>query len=146
MLTKNKTGAVILSSLTVLAFALTAVVVNVLLPYWQTGDMHSIVTNPENLTKPGDVLALAVILVLLLAALVAIGAYWLYKFFGEAYYGRRGAVRWIIFGVLLALLLRVPDWFFPTGWPVLKGFFQFLSVFVAFALARLLVPIHRKPA
>ena len=146
MLNKSKKNAVILSCTIVFSFALSSALVNLLLPYLLTGNLRVIIENPENLNTPADYLSLVVLLVVVLGGLIAIGAYWLYKFFGEAYYGNKGILRWALFGVLFALLIKTPDWFLGERLPIIKNLLEFLSLFAAFFLARWIVPIQRKPA
>jgi hypothetical protein len=67
----------------------------------------------------------------------------LYRFFGERYYGHRGALRWALFGGFFALLLRLPDWLLPDSMGLLGDILGFLGLFVAFFLARRLVPLER---
>jgi hypothetical protein len=144
MLNKSKTGAVILSAVAVLSFTLTSAALNILLPYLLTGDLTVIVAQPERLSNPADVLALALITLIALLGLTALTAYWLYRFFGPAYYGRRGAARWALFGFLLALLIKLPDWLFsPSLWWV-KYIVYTLSAFIAFFIARRLLPLKQK--
>lgn len=144
MLDKSVRGAVLLSAIGVLAFALTSAVLNLLLPYLLTGDVRLVIAQPERLQQPGDLLALAGILGFFLLLLVGLGAFWLYRFFGEAYYGPRGAVRWALFGALLAPLLKLPDWLVPAGFWLVRDILWVLSPFIAFFLARWLIPLKRR--
>jgi hypothetical protein len=73
-----------------------------------------------------------------------LGAYWLYRFFSPAYYGPRGAARWALFGALLAVLLKLPDWLLPESWRLVKFVIWILSAFVAFFIARRLLPLKRE--
>ena len=146
MLTKSKKSALLLSTLAVLSFTATSALVNILLPYWLTSDVRVVVENPERLSSPADVLALALITLIALLILIAAAAYWLYRFFGEAYYGRRGAARWALFGVLLALLIKLPDWLLSERLWLVKYAVYILSAFIAFFVARWLVPLKRKKA
>jgi hypothetical protein len=138
---KTKISAFVLSGIIVLSFAVTSALLTILLPYLLTGDIHSVVANPENLTQPEDFLALTGLLALLLLALISMGAYILYRFFGEKYYGKRGALRWALFGALSALFFQIPDWLFPERTNILKGVWQLLSIFIGFFLARSILPI-----
>ena len=146
MLTKSKKNAVILSCTIVFSFAITSALLNILLPYLLTGNLRVIIENPQNLSTLADFLSLAVLLVVVLGGLIAIGAYWLYKFFGEAYYENKGILRWALFGALFALFFKTPDWFLGERLPVIKNLLQFLSLFAAFFLTRWIVPIQSKPA
>ena len=85
-----------------LTFSPTGAVLNILLPYWLTGDIHTVVANPESLSQPGS------LLVLLVpdnycGFMVALGAFWLYRFFGEAHFGEHAPLRWALFGVFSRL-------------------------------------------
>jgi hypothetical protein len=142
---KTRKSAFLLSAAAVLSFALTSAVLNIFLPYLLTGDVRTVIENPEHLSQPGQVLALAGILSLFLLILIGLGAFWLYRFFGEVYYGPRSAARWAVFGALLALLLKLPDWLVSEGlWLVVKYAIWILSPFIAFFVARWLLPLKRK--
>lgn len=142
---KSRKSALLLSAAVVFSFALTSAVLNILLPYLLTGDIHTIIEKPERLSQPGQALALVGILSLFLLILIGLGAFWLYRFFSEVYYGPRGAARWALFGALLALLLKLPDWLSSEGlWLVVKYTIWILSPFIAFFVARWLLPLKRK--
>jgi hypothetical protein len=140
MLKKSWKSAFLMSAAAVLAFAAVSAAANILLPYLLTGDVRVIVAHPERLSNPGDVLALALITLIALLVLVASGAYWLSRFFGPAYYGPRGLVRWALFGALLALLLKLPDWLLPEAWWLVKYALWIMSGFIAFFITRWLIP------
>ena len=140
-LLKSKKSALILATIVVLSFSLTMAIFEILMPYWLNGSANSIVADPERLSQPGSLVGLSVFLIAILLILIFIGAFWLYRFFGERYYGRRGALRWALFGVMFALLMQGFDLIFGENLPVIKGVLQFLSVFGAFFLSRLLLPI-----
>lgn len=144
MLNKSRKSAVILSAAGVLSFTLVSAVLNLLLPYLLTGDVRTIVEHPERLSNPADLIALVLITLVALLALIASAAYWLYRYFGEAYYGGRGAARWAVFGALLALLIKLPDWLLPANLWLVKDLFWVISPFLAFFAARLLFPLRRK--
>jgi hypothetical protein len=141
VLSKSLKSAILLSLIGVLSFALTSAVLNLLLPYLLTGDLRLIIAQPERLQQPGELFVLVGILGFFLLLLVALAAFWLYRFFGEAYYGPRGAARWAIFGALLALLLKLPDWLVPEGLGFIRDILWILSAFIAFFVARWLVPL-----
>ena len=141
---KSRKSAFLLSAVAVLSFTVISAVVNILLPYLLTGNLHTVIENPERLSQPVQVLALVGILSLFLLVLIGLGALWLYRFFGEAYFGPRGAARWAVFGMLLALLLKLPDWLSPEGSRLVKYAVWILSPFVAFFVARWLLPLKRK--
>jgi hypothetical protein len=143
VLLKSWKGAFLMSAVAVLSFTAASAVMNILLPYLLTGDVRVIIENPERLSNPGDVLTLALILLIAFLFLIALGAYWLYRFFGPAYYGPRGAARWALFGALLAVLLKLPDWLLPNDWLLAKYAIWILSAFIAFFLARWLVPLKK---
>ncbi len=143
MLKKSRTGAFILSAITVLSFSLVTGLINILIPYLTTGDMQTVIADPTRLSKIEDFLQLGAILLGLLLVLTAIGAYWLYKFFGDGYFGGRGALRWALFGAFFALFIAVPDRFLPDNWQILGMILKFLGVFAAFFLSRLIVPVIR---
>jgi hypothetical protein len=77
-----------------------------------------------------------------LLILIGLGAFWLYRFFGEAYYGR-AAQPAAVFGALLALLLQLPNCLPPDGLRLLKYAVWISSPFIAFFLARRLLPLKR---
>jgi hypothetical protein len=141
-LAKSKSSAVIISAMTVISFTITEGVLNILLPYWLTGDIHSIIANPDSLRQLGSVMGLIAFVGIILVLMIALGAYWLYRFFGPAYFGERGAFRWALFGSLFAIFLKLPDWLFPTELWLLIGLFQFIGLLAAFFLARRIIPIR----
>lgn len=143
MLNPNRRGAFFLSAAGVLSFTGVSAILNLLVPYLVSGDIHTVVAEPDRLGEPANLIALVVVFVAALAALIAIGAYWLHRFFGPAYFGPRGAVRWVLFGSIFALLVKIPDWILPDGWWLVKNILLFLSVFAAFFTARGLVPIKK---
>ena len=142
VLAKSKRSAFILSVITVLSFTFTNAIVTMLIPYLLTGDVSRIIQNPERLNNPADIFGLVTILLIMLLILAAVGAFWLYRFFGEQYYGIRGAVRWALFGAFFALLMQTPGLLFSNLNRTLVYLWQFLSLFVAFFLTRWLVPIR----
>jgi len=141
---KTRKSALLLSAAAVISFAATSAVLNILLPYLLTGDVRTVIEYPERLTQPGQFLALVGILSLFLLILIGLGAFWLYRFFGEAYYGPRSAARWAVFGALLALLLQLPNWLPPDSLRLVKYAVWILSPFIAFFLARRLLPLKRE--
>lgn len=142
----NKTprNALLLSAAAVLSFAAVSAAVNILLPYLLTGDVRTVIADPERLGQPGQALALIAVIGVFLLILIALGAYWLYRFFGEAYYGWRGAARWALFGALLALIIKLPDWVLPARLWLVKDVIWVLSAFIAFFIARGLIPLKRR--
>lgn len=141
---KTLRRAILLSAVTVLAFALVSAILNLLIPYLLTGDIHAVVGSPERLSRPADLLTLAAILLVVLAAMIAIGAYWLRRFFGERYFDRLAPLRWALFGALFSLFIKIPDWVLPDAPWLLKNILQFVTVFLAFFAARTLVPLDRR--
>lgn len=142
-LEKNKRSAVILSGVTVLSFSITSAILNLLIPILATGDIGLVAAGSEGLSQPGSAPGLALFIAALLILLTGIGAFWLYQFFGERYYGPRSAPRWAVFGILFALFLKLPDWLFPPELWLLKGLVQLAGLFAAFFLARWLIPFQR---
>jgi len=63
---KSKQSALLLSAITVLSFAATSAVLNLLLPYWLSGGIRAVVANPESLSQPGSLLVLLLFLVIIL--------------------------------------------------------------------------------
>lgn len=141
-LSKSKSSAVILSMLAVLVIILTSAALNMLLPYLMTGDIHTVIARPENLSDPAYAGALVGVLLLVFLLMVGVGAYWLYKFFGEAYFGVRGAWRWMLFGLFFALLSQLAIWLFPDN-AVMDWVWPLVSAIVAFFLSRWLIPLRR---
>jgi len=140
---KSKSRAVLLSLYTVLSFSITSALLNIFLPYWLSGDIHTIVANPESLAQPGSLLVLIIFLVSLLGIMVALGAFWLYRFFGSAHFAERAPLRWALFGALFALFLKLPEWGLPDKWGILRAILQFAGLFIAYFLARVIVPLKR---
>jgi hypothetical protein len=141
--TKSKQRALVLSAITVMCFATTSAILNLLLPYWLSGGIRAVVVNPDSLSRPGSLLILLLFMVILLGLMVALGAFWLYRFFGEAHFGEHAQLRWALFGVLFAIFLKLPDWLLPAGWGLLRGLLQFAGLFAAYFLARWVVPLRR---
>lgn len=142
-LNKSKSSAVILSTLVVLVVVITSAVLNMLIPYWITGDIHTVIAKPENLSDPVQAGALIGVLALIYLLMVGIGAYWLHRFFGEAYFGVRGAWRWMLFGLFFALLSQVAIWQFPDN-AVMDWAWPMVSAIGAFFLARWAIPLKKK--
>ena len=142
LLQKNIKSAVILSTIIVLSFTLTTAITDILIPYLLNGDISSIVADPQSLAEPGNLIGLGTFVTAILLILIAIGAFWLYRFFGERYYGPRGAIRWALFGITFALLMQAFDLIFQGNLPIIKGILQFLSVFGAYFLTRWIVPME----
>lgn len=142
-LKKSKRSAIILSGIIVISFALTSAILNLVIPFLVTGDIHVLVANPESLSQSANLLGLVLFIVFVLAVLTGIGAFWLYRFFGERYYGVRSAIRWAIFGFIFALLIKAPDWVISQDLWLLKGLAQLCGLFAAFFLARWLIPMQR---
>ncbi|MBN2547814.1 MAG: hypothetical protein JXB15_01550 [Anaerolineales bacterium] len=142
-LKKSKKSALILSCIAVITYTLVSAFLNILLPYWISGDLRSIVAHPENLGRSTDIIALAAIIILALVALVSLAAYWLYQFFGEAYYGRKGAFRWALFGGLFGLLSQLAFWIVPDL-TVVRVIWQFASAIIAFFIARIILPLEHR--
>ncbi len=140
MLRKSKKSAILLSAITVFFFTLVNAIENILVPYLKTGRIQAIVENPEYLTQPSNLIALISILGALLIIMILLGAYWLYRFFGEKYYGVRGAIRWAIFGSLFAVLIVAPEWVLPNHWRLMINLLKFASVFLAFFISRIIIP------
>ena len=143
MLAKSKLSALVLSAITVLVLGLVSALVNILIPYLMSGDLHTIVAQPESLDEPSEFTALLVVVALLLLILIAVGAFWLYRFFGERYYGPRGALRWALFGAIFAVCLKAPDWFLAYNLRSLGDALRILGLFLAFFLARWIVPFEK---
>jgi hypothetical protein len=140
---RSKRSASILSAIAVIAYAATAAVLYMLVPYLVSGNLRVIVAYPEQFLRPAPILALVIFVALLLLALTGLGAFWIYRFFGERYYGGRGALHWALFGTLLALFVRLPDWILPAGWGWLRYPWLAISPFLAFFLARWLARIPK---
>ena len=139
-LKKDKKNAFLLSALTVLSYSITGAILNIWLPYLLSGDIHTVVAHPENLSQPANLIGLILLILFGLLSLTAIGAYWLYQFFGDKYFGRRSPTRWVLFGFLFALSMKISDWIFPqNGW-ILPAVFKIAGLFGAFFLARWIIP------
>ena len=143
-LTKSKKSAFILSAILVLSFAITTATADILIPYLFSGDITAIVENPETISQSGSILGLLFFLIIVLSIMIVIGAFWLYRFFGERHFGQRGALRWALFGITFALLMQGFDLIFRDRLEILKFILQFLSIFAAYFITRALVPMERK--
>lgn len=142
MLSKSKSSAVWMSAICVGSFSLVTGLVSILIPYLVSGNMQTVIADPTKLSKIEDILVLAGLLLALLLLLILVGAYWMYRFFGEGYYGNRGAARWALFGAFFALLMALPDWLLPDTWSPVIMLLKFLAVFAAFFLARKIIPVR----
>ncbi len=143
MLAKSKKSAAILSGIIVISFSVVNALENILIPYWVTGNIQTIVNRPEALQSPQDFFSLGIILAVLLLLMILIGSYWLYRFFGERYFGLRGAARWALFGIFFAIFMMLPEWLLPNGWRLLINLLKFSSVFVAFFVSRRIIPLKK---
>jgi hypothetical protein len=144
--TRSKRNALALSAITVLSFTFTGAILNLLLPYWLTGNIHTVIANPESLTQPGSLLVLILFLTLILGIMIALGTFWLYRFFGEAHFGDNAGLRWALFGVSFAIFLKLPDWLLPASSGIILGAMQFIGLFAAYFLSRTVFPLQRKGA
>jgi hypothetical protein len=145
MLEKSKKSALILSCLIVFSFSLSSAALNILLPYLLTGNINVIIENPQNLSKWTDFLSLTIILLIIIAGLIVIGACWLDKFFGEEYFDNKSVLRWALFGAAFALFIKTPDWLFGENLSTIKFFLRLVGLFVAFFLSRGIFPLdYRK--
>jgi hypothetical protein len=143
-LTRSKKSALILSAVAVLSFTLTTALIDLLIPYLARRDTGAVLGNPAALSKPENLLAFFIFLAMLVGVLIAIGAFWLYRFFGERHYGPRGALRWALFGCFFALWIQALDWIFQGQLALLRYILQFLGIFATYFLTRALVPFENK--
>ncbi len=145
MLEKSKKSAVILSCTIVFSFSLTSAALHIFLPYLITGNINVIIENPETLSTLTDILSLTIILLVIIGGLIGIGAYWLDKFFGEAYFDNKSILRWALFGAAFALFIKTPDWLFGEHLSTIKNFLRLVGLFAAFFLSRWIFPLdYRK--
>jgi hypothetical protein len=145
LLEKNKRSAIILSSATILSFVSADAILNLLIPYLLSGDIHTVVRDPENIKQPANLIGLILFLFMILTIFVLVGAFWLDRFFGVAYFGKRSSIRWSLFGLLYAFFLKIPEWIFLQDWWGFKIIFQLAGLFGAFFLSRWAIPIQHKP-
>lgn len=138
---KTKWRAIWLAGCAVGGFTLTSALLNIVLPFLRSRDLYTIVANPEALRDPGNIAALAGTFLLLEGALIGMGAFWLYRFFGERYFDRLAAWRWALFAMLFALWLQLPTWWLPNLVWWLAWLYRFGGVFATFFLARRLLPL-----
>jgi len=142
-LSKNKINAIIISAITVISFVLTSALVNIFLPNLFNQDRRPLLGEYQAVRNDTQTAEFAALTSVLLLIMVAILAFWLYRFFGEGHFGKRGAVRWALFGVLFALLLKIPNLFFSNRAPFITSAWGILSVFVAYFLGRKLIPLYQ---
>lgn len=145
MLRKSKSSAVWMSAICVGSFSLVTGLVSIVIPYLVSGNMQTVIADPTKLSEIEDILVLAGLLLVLLLLLILVGAYWMYRFFGEGYYGSTGAARWALFGAFFAFLMALPDWLMPETWSPIIILLKFLAVFAAFFLARKIIPVRHLP-
>lgn len=143
---KSKHSALTLSAITVLSFAFTGTILNILLPYLLSGNIHTVIANPDSLAQPGNLLVLLLLLAIILGLMVALGAFWLYRYFGEAYFGENARLRWMLFGVLFAIFLKLPDWLLPASPVIFRGVLQLAGLFAAYFLMLVVIPLKRRRA
>jgi hypothetical protein len=143
MVKKSKKSAFILSCSIVFSFVLTSAFLNLLLPYLMTGKPTVIIQKPQDLSTPAEILSLVFLLIIIIGGLITIGTYWLYKFFGENYFGTRSLLRWIFFGILFAIFTKSPDWIFSENLATIKNLVRLAGVFAAFFLSRIAFPLEK---
>ena len=142
-LNKNKKSAIVLSVIIVLSFSLTTAIVDILVPVlFSDSYEYVVVRNTDTAPEPENIFGIAILIFLILIVLITIGAFWLYRFFGESHYGQRSAFRWSLFGIIFALLLQVFDLIFQENLPIIQGILQFLSVFAAYFISRFIIPLE----
>lgn len=138
---KTKTRALWLATCAVTGLTLTGVMLNIVIPFALKRDLRVIVANPEALSEPANVAALILVTLALLGVLTGLGAFWLYRFFGAAYFDRLAPWRWALFGAIFAICLQIPNWLFPDLAWWLEWTVNLAGALAAFFLARRLIPL-----
>ncbi len=119
----------LLSLAATLPLVIASALFNLLPSYLATGQ-------PLVQIAPGQAGGVALVVLILFAGLTLLGGLWLYRYFGPRYYGQRGLIMWMLFGLALALLLKAPDWLLGERLAWLGTMWRIVSVFAAFFLAR----------
>jgi uncharacterized membrane protein len=141
MLAKTRRGALIMAGMAFLSYALTDLLISVGIYYRTTGTLPPLQEEFPNIPQFFGTYA-----VLIIAVLVVVGVEGLliYFLFGEAYFGRRGALRWSLFGMTYALISQGYQ-SFANDWPfVIKTISELIVVVVTYVVALKLVPLPTK--
>jgi len=144
MLTKSKSSALILSGIWLLSYVIASLVFQVWVPYWLTGVMPDLFSEPPGMAGPSYLLRFWGAVLLVLGFQILIGGFCIYRFLGDGYYGRRGIIFWVLFAVLLATMFNLPRILLEERWAMQQRCWRMASVFPAFFLARWICGI--KPA
>lgn len=102
MLKKSNTSAVIMSSLALLSALFT-------LAFWElirTPSLPQNTAQPQSAFSGNVLLALMVVFVIIFIIFVLPGAFVIHKW-NDAYFGKEGAIRWVIFGIAFGCLAQL---------------------------------------
>lgn len=125
-----------MSGLVVLSFTLTAAFVDLLPGLFSS----------QPVLFSGEANGFAVLGLVLMLMLAASGlfAFFLYTYFGDAYFGQRAAQRWALFGALFGLLISLPLLFDPPQMLCLAPVWGVICLLAAFFAARRIIPLNKK--
>jgi hypothetical protein len=97
---------------------------------------------PEELSNPGVVGVLTVMIPLALVLGIGMGTWIIYSFCDRSHFGEKGLVRWTVFGMLFALLFHIRRWLWPSPETlgileyILGGIIPIASYLLAFRVIR----------
>ena len=132
---KSKKNALLISALTLLSFTLSAAVIDFL---------PGLVQGQPLVSQDANLPAIAGLLVFLFLAGTGLFAFFLYSYFGEAYFGRRGVLRWALFGCIFGALIGLPALFNAPEIVCLPLLWGLVSMLPAFFAARWIIPKEHK--
>ncbi len=131
----------IMAGIASLSYALTDLLISLGVYYRTTGTLPPLQEEIQNIPQFFGTYAL---LVIALLVAVAVGGLLINFLFEGAYFGRRGALRWGLFGMTYALVSQgyqsfANDWPFP-----IKTISELILVAIAYVVALKLVPLPTK--
>ncbi len=138
MLAKSRRSALIIAGIAFLSYALTDLLISLGIYYRTTGTLPPLQEEIQNIPQFFGTYALLIIALLIA---IGVGGLLINSLFGEAYFGRRGALRWSLFGMIYALISQGYQ-SFANDWPFLiKTIIELILVVVTYGLALKLVPL-----
>lgn len=139
MTNKNKKTSWMLSAVIVLSFSLTNAILNIVIPPLLGGE--KIFLGQEPAISSLFVYTLLILGTILL--LISLIAFWLYKYFGDAYFDRYAVRRWGTFGFLFAVFIQIPFWIIGNRFPIFQFLIGIISLLLAFFIARKIFPLNK---
>jgi len=137
---KNKQTSWLLSTVIVLSFTFTSAILNIIVTPLLGGENFFSGQNVDY----KSLLIFATIILIVILLLISLFAFWLYKFFSDAYFDEYAIKRWGIFGFLFALFLQISVWFLHNKFPVFQFLLGIVFLLLAFFIARKIYPLNKK--